>query len=173
MVEWQLQSAEHTEDLPLVLRWFTDPEFYFGTSTPHLLSEPEIVSLLDEPNTYLVYHDMQPIGLLRTEYAESYAGTVALTLRLQRGTPFALWTSLLSLLPALVWEQLDFWRIQVVCPEFDELLQRACAAAGYGDEGLLKNVYYARGRRWGARHFAVLRAANGRVARGQSSAQAV
>jgi hypothetical protein len=156
VVEWQLRP-ECGADLPVVLGWFTDPEFYFGTATPHLLSEPEIALMLQEPNTYLLYRDAQPVGLLRYEYMESYIGTVSVTLRLQSGVSFDLWARVLSLLPELVWGQLDFWRIQIVSMEFDVLLQRACAAAGYRDEGLLRNVYFARGRRWGARHFAMLR----------------
>ena len=156
MIEWHLRRAS-AEDLPAVLGWFTDPEFYFGTTTPNLSSEPEIASLLDEPNTYMIDYDAQPIGLLRYEYMESYLGTVAVTVRLHKGVPFDLWCKLLLLMPALVWSQLDFWRLQIVCMEFDELLQRACVAAGHSDEGTLQHIYSVRGRRWGARHFAVLR----------------
>src|SRR5919202_3005970 len=98
MVEWQLRR-DCGADLPVVLRWFADPDFYFGTTTPHLLSEPEIVSLLDEPNTYVLHHDAQPVGLLRYEYMESYLGTVSVTIRLHSGASFDLWCRLLSLLP--------------------------------------------------------------------------
>lgn len=171
MVEWQLQRWRE-EDFPAILQWFTDPEFYFGTTTPHLLSEPEIAAILDEEDTYVLYHHAQPIGVLRHEYAAPYAGTVLVTVRLWSGAPFDLWRQVLSLLPLVVWGRLDFWRIQIVCMEFDDLLQRACAAAGYTDEGMLSHLYFAHGRRWGARHFAATRPRQQPVERRHSTAQA-
>jgi hypothetical protein len=151
-VSWSARNRADQE-LPAVLDFFTEADFYFQTALPDQLSEAEIIRLLGD-DTRLLLADGEPVGLWALRSGVS--GHFQLLFRLRAAAPDSWWAAAYKeITDALLWGT-ETVRVTVPAFEFDPRLPRILRGIGLTDEGLLVGVVLHRGRRYGRHYFAQL-----------------
>jgi hypothetical protein len=140
-------------DRPAVLEFFTEPDFHYRSPQPDLLSEAEIVRLLDE-DTRVLLADGEPVGLYALEPMGSEHGChYQLHLRLRASAPTVWWTAAYEeIVRAARWRS-QLVRLTALVGEYDERGLGAADAIGLTREGTLAGVVVRGGRRYGYVYF--------------------
>ncbi len=143
------------DDLGTVLGFFDEPDFYFRTTLPALLSEAEIARLSE--GCHLLLADGDPVGMWTVESVVDRSAHYELAFRLRAGTPDAWWADAYRRIAAgLAWRS-EVVRLTVPVFEFDERLLRILRGLGLDEEGLLEAVVLNNGRLYGQYSFAQVR----------------
>ncbi|MER5439011.1 hypothetical protein [Streptomyces sp. NPDC002790] len=142
-------------DLPTVLAFFTEPDFYFRTVHPGLAAEAEIVALLDE-DTRVLCADGEPVGLYAMAPTDGVSAHYELDFRLRHCAPDTWWTAAYREIEAGLRERTEAVRLTVTAGEFDSRLLGILRGLPLTEEGVLEHVVLHRGSYRGYHHFVQL-----------------
>lgn len=141
------------DDRADVLRWFTEPDFFYRTAQPDTRPEWEVMDLVGD-DTRVLLADGHPVGLVALEGIGPVHGChFQLHLRLRADVPDRWWSSAFEeVVRAARWRR-EVIRLSMLVGDFDSHGMEIAGTLDLSYEGTLPGITVHDGQRYGYAYF--------------------